>query len=514
MDYTSFKTIASTQDWLALLPEITLCVSGLLLLLLDVLLSPKLNKWIPRLGVLFNLVVVASLFCTAAPCPICDGPQEYFNGMIHMTATSQWFRAFFILSNLAVFWLAGNYLKERKLVRTEFYAISSIVTAAMMLLMQSNHFVVLFVALETITVGLYVLVAYDRNSEFSLESGIKYLVVGGTNTAILLLGIALLYGIGGNSALAGSSADPLSFANLREFLLLNDTNTVARMGVLAVLASVAFKVGLVPFQIWIPDVYQGAPTPTTAFLSVSSKAAGFGVLLILFSANGVFTPMVGFLTPILLVVTIVSLIYGNVVALGYTNLKRLLGMSGVSHAGFLMIGVMVYLSQGSISWIGGALLFYLFAYLLASYLVFGVMSVVGNSNDAEQDIYDYTHFGEKRPVLAAFLSVGVGSLAGIPPLVGFMAKFSLFVAAFQSEFYLLLAVAAVSVAISIYYYFKWIREVYIRENVIQLDDDEPEEEKEVAGANVLNLIIFSVLAAAVLLLGIFPMNLLSSWSFL
>ena len=139
MDYSSFKTIASTQDWLALLPEITLCVSGLLLLLLDVLLSSKLNKWVPRVGILLNLVVVASLFCKGTPCPICEGPQEYFNGMVRMTAMSQWFRAFFVLSNLAVFWLAGNYLKKRKLVRTEFYAVSSLVTAAMMLLTQSNH---------------------------------------------------------------------------------------------------------------------------------------------------------------------------------------------------------------------------------------------------------------------------------------------------------------------------------------------------------------------------------------
>ncbi len=514
MDYASFKTIASTQDWLVLLPEITLCVSGLLLLLLDVFLPSNLNKWVPRVGILLNFLVIGLLLFGGSNCALCCEPKEFFSGMILQTPLSQWFRLFFIISNIAVFWLAGNYFKNRKLVRTEFYALSTIVTAAMMLLVHSSHFVILFVALETIAVGLYVMVAYDRNSEFSLEAGLKYLIMGGTNTAILLLGIALLYGIGGNATLDGSSADPLAFGNLREFLLSNDGNLVARMGVLAVLASVAFKVGLVPFQIWIPDVYQGAPTPTTAFLSVSSKAAGFSVLLVLFSGNGVFQPMVEFLTPILLVVTIVSLLYGNVVALGYTNLKRLLGMSGVSHAGFLMIGIIVYISADSVSWIGGALLFYLFAYLLASYLVFGVMSIVSVDKDESQDLYDYTHFGEKRPVLAALLSVGVGSLAGIPPLVGFMAKFSLFIAAFQSGLYLLLAVAALSVTISIYYYFKWIREVYIREQVIQLDDDEETEEKTFPGASVINMIIVSILAAAILVLGLFPMNLLSDWSFL
>jgi len=514
MDYTAFKTIANTQDWLALLPEITLCVSGLLLLLLDVLLPSRMNKWVPRLGILFNLLVLGMLLGVDGRCPLHYGTRECFNGMIKLTALSQWFRFFFLVSNLAVLWLAGNYLKSRKLVKTEFFALSTIVTAAMMLLVHSNHFVVLFVALETIAVGLYVMVAYDRTSEFSLESGLKYLVMGGTNTAILLLGIALLYGIGGNTSLAGSSADPLAFGNLREFLVSNSDNLVARMGVLAVLASAAFKIGLVPFQIWIPDVYQGAPTPTTAFLSVSSKAAGVSVLLVLFAAGGVFQPMVEFLTPILLVVTVVSLLYGNMVALGYTNLKRLLGMSGVSHAGFLMIGVLVYISTGSVSWISGAILFYLFAYLLASYLVFGVMTVVSVDNDEAQDVYDYTHLSEHRPVLAALLSVGVGSLAGIPPLVGFMAKFSLFIAAFQNGFYLLLAVAAVSVTISIYYYFKWIREVYIRENVIKLDDEEePEAAITFKGASIFNLVVFSILAALIVLLGVFPMNLLSDWSF-
>jgi len=514
MDYTSLKTIANTQDWLALLPEITLCVGGLLLLLLDVLLPSKSNKWVPRIGILCNFVVIGLVVCSGSRCPICNGPHEYFNGMIRLTALSQWFRIFFLISNIATLWIAGNYLKNRPLVRTEFFAVSTLVTAAMMLLVQSNHFIVLFVALETIAVGLYVLVAYDRNSDFSLESGLKYLVMGGTNTAILLLGIALLYGIGGNAALSGNSSDPLAFGNLQAFLTENSDNLIARMGVLAILASVAFKIGLVPFQIWIPDVYQGAPTPTTAFLSVSSKAAGFSVLLVLFAQNGVFQPMVAFVTPVLTAVTIISLLYGNMVALGYTNLKRLLGMSGVSHAGFIMIGILIYLGSDSISWISGALLFYLFAYMLASYLVFGIMSVVSGDSDESQDVYDYTHFSENRPILAAFLSVGVGSLAGIPPLVGFMAKFSLFVAAFQEKLFLLLGIAAVSVVISIYYYFKWIREVYIRETQIQLDDSEKVEPKTFKGASLMNLIIFAFIVAAIVVLGIFPMNLLSTWSML
>lgn len=512
MDYSTFQRIAATQEWLTLLPEITLCGIALFLLLLDVMLPTRLNRWVPRIGIVLNLAVLAFVCCGTGTCPTEIEPKSVFNGMIVITPLSQWFRVFFLLSNIGILWLAGNYLRDRKLVRTEFYALSSIVTAAMMLLVHSNHFVILFVSLETIAVGLYVMVAYDRNSPLSLEAGIKYLVVGGTNTAILLLGIALLYGIGGNPMLVGSSADPLAFGNLQSFLAENAAHPVARMGALAVLASVAFKIGLVPFQIWIPDVYQGAPTPTTAFLSVSSKAAGVAVLLILFSPTGAFAPLAAFVSPILLLVTAVTLIYGNVVALGYTNLKRLLGMSGVAHAGFLMMGILVMLNTDSVSWVSGSILFYLFAYLLASLVVFGVMSILSIPEDADQDVYDYTQLGEQRPVLAALLTIGIGSLAGIPPLVGFMAKFSLFVAAFQSGLLVLLGIGAVSVAVSIYYYFKWIREIYVREQVVQLDDEEKPEPKVFASASMTNLLFLGLVSIAILVFGLFPMDLLSNWS--
>jgi NADH-quinone oxidoreductase subunit N len=381
------------------------------------------------------------------------------------------------------------------------------------LLAQSQHFAVLFVALETIAIGFYVLVSYDRNSAFSLEAGIKYLVIGGTNTAILLLGIALLYGIGGNAGLAGASADPLLFSNLGAFLSENSGHPIAQMGVLLVLASVAFKVGLVPFQIWIPDVYQGAPTPTTSLLSVSSKAAGFLVLFLLFDANGAFHAMVDFVFPILVVVTIVSMIYGNITALGYTNVKRLLGMSGVSHASFLMIGVLVWMQTGTVEWVSGSILFYLFAYMLASLSVFGVMSIVSVKEDSAQDLYDYTGLSEQRPMLAGMLAIGLGSLAGIPPLVGFMAKFSLFVAAFKSGLFWLLAAAVISVVISIFYYFKWMREAYFHDPVSDLQlDDTPREPVVFAKANKVDALILITLAVAIVVLGLYPMNLISTWS--
>jgi NADH-quinone oxidoreductase subunit N len=514
MDYTSLQTLADSQAWLSILPEILLASSGLILLLLDVLLPRKQNKVLPYVSIVSTLGILGILWMTRGGNDVRSGTELYFGGMIQIGGLSDWFRFFFVLTQLGVSWIALNYFSRKSLVRTEFFAVSSVVTAAFMLLSLSQHFVMVFVSLETIAIGLYVLVAYDRNSVPSLEAGIKYLVLGGTNTAILLLGIALVYGIAGNPALQGTSKDPLLFANLAEFVALNSDNALLKLGILAILASVAFKIGLVPFQIWIPDVYQGAPTPTTALLSISSKTGGFVVLFLLFGKAGVFSAMNGFVMPILLVATIVTLLYGNLTALGYTNVKRLLGMSGVSHAGFLMIGFLVLLNGNAPEWIVGAILLYLAAYLVASLCVFGAMSVVVAADDHEQDVYDYTDLAKTHPYTAGVLTIGVGSLAGIPPLMGFVAKFSLFVAAFQSGLYLLLAVASASVIISIFYYFKWIRELYFKDPLLGLENPgETESRKREVHINGFSKVFLLLLSAAVVVLGVYPMGLISAWSY-
>jgi NADH-quinone oxidoreductase subunit N len=514
MDYSSLQTLAESQSWSTILPEIILAVGGLLLLLLDVIIPRKLNSILAYASMaIAAAVLVLMAYTNCMSCSFSDSGAA-FGGMIKTDALANWFRFYFVVTYIGVAWVALNYFKGRELVRTEFFAVSSIVTSAFMMLALSQHFVMVFVSLETIAIGLYVLVAYDRNSKPSLEAGIKYLVMGGTNTAILLLGIVLVYGIAGNPSLDGASKDPLLFSNLSEFVAINADNLVLKFAVLAILASVAFKIGLVPFQIWIPDVYQGAPTPTTALLSISSKTGGFVVLFLLFGREGVFEAMNAFVLPILLVATIISLLYGNLTALGYTNVKRLLGMSGVSHAGFLMIGFLVLMTGSTESWIVGAILFYLAVYLIASLVVFGVMTLVSGKEDHNQDVYDYTDLAKSQPFLAAMLTIGVGSMAGIPPLAGFVAKFALFVAAFKSGLYLLLAIAAASVVISIFYYFKWIREAYFKDPLAGIDgEEETKEAKPEIRMDLLSRVFMFVLAGTVIVLGVYPMGLLSAWSF-
>jgi NADH-quinone oxidoreductase subunit N len=348
-------------------------------------------------------------------------------------------------------------LARQLMPRVEFYHIVLVVTAAMMLLAQSNHFVMLFVALETLTIGLYILVSYFRTSAASLEAGLKYLVMGALSSGLLLFGIVLLYGVAGNPSLPGHTASGFHYGELARFLAANPHNFLASLGVALVLAGVAFKIGAFPFQIWIPDVYQGAPTPVTAFLAVASKAAGFAVLLALCGAQGVFAAYNWLVMPILTAMAAATILFGNVAALAQHNVKRLIGLSGVSHAGFLLLGVVAASTSPLAT---GAVYFYLFAYLLASFAVLGVMAHIAGTDDAEQELDHYAGLAKQNPFLAAVLAVGLGSLAGIPPLAGFMGKLFVFIAAYQAGARALLAIAALGVVVSIYYYFGWIKAAF------------------------------------------------------
>jgi NADH-quinone oxidoreductase subunit N len=415
-----------------------------------------------------------------------------FGGLIQQTDTVQWMRGFFVLSALFVTYLGQIYLSKHTLARTEFYHLVLIVAAGMMLLVQSSHFVMLFVALETVTVAFYVLVAYGRTSSLSLEAGLKYLILGAMSSAILLFGIVLLYGVAGNPGLEGATGDGLNFTQLQAFIELNATNLLVQLGALLVLAGIFFKIGAVPFQIWVPDVYQGAPTPVTAYLAVASKAAGFSVLLVL--VNGPFVALRDLLIPVLSVIAGVTILFGNIAATCQRNVKRLMGLSGIAHAGYLLVGVVASLT---IPWAYEAVLFYLFAYLVASFAVFGVMSVAAGKVDANQELDDYRSFARAQPFLGGVLAVGVGSLAGIPPLGGFIGKLFLFVAAFQAGLYGLLGVAILGVVISIYYYFSWVREAFF-------SDAGADPVQASAGLPVQDRIVLGSLVVATVLIGIYP----------
>ena len=454
MNLEAVKLAAADNVWTAIFPEMMLGCLALLLLVLEIVLPKKHHVVIPDVAAAGILGTLVGLFINWHSIWI---GTDAFSGLIHFTFAGQVMRAFFLLSALLVCVLARVTLARQAMPRIEFYHILLVVTAAMMLLAQSNHFVMLFVALETLTIGLYILVSYFRTSTASLEAGLKYLVMGALSSGMLLFGIVLLYGVAGNPALPAHTAQAMNYQELSRFLAANPHHFLASLGIVLVLAGVAFKIGAFPFQIWVPDVYQGAPTPVTAFLAVASKGAGFAVLVALCGASGAFAPYAWLITPVLTAMAAATILFGNIAALTQHNVKRLIGLSGVSHAGFLLLGVVASLTVPMAT---GAIYFYLFTYLFASFAVFGVMAHVAGPEDSEQELEHYAGLAKERPFLATVLAVGLGSLAGIPPLAGFMGKFLVFVAAFQSGARWLLAIAAVGVVISIYYYFGWIKAAF------------------------------------------------------
>jgi NADH-quinone oxidoreductase subunit N len=504
MTHEFLQQAADANQWSAIAPELLLALLALSLLVLELVLPKAQHRYIAGVAILGQLAVVAGLLLDFTPDYVGDLPT--FNGLLRHTANGQVLRLYFLLASILVCLLGTISLAKQKMPRTEFYHVVIVITAAMMLLAQADHFVMLFVALETVTVGFYLLVSYFRASPLTLEAGLKYLIMGALSSAILLFGIALLYGVVGKVEVDGVAHTGFEFEILAAWLAANPHNFLASVGIVLVLSGVAFKIGAFPFQIWIPDVYQGAPTPVTAFLAVASKAAGFAVLLTL--TQTVFASYQGLVIPVLTVMAGATILFGNLAALTQHNVKRLMGLSGVAHAGYLLIGVIAAYTQ---PYAIGAVWFYLFAYLLASFAVFGVMAHVAGGNDADQELEHYDGFGREQPFLAAILAIGLGSLAGIPPLAGFLGKLLIFLAAFKAGLYPLLVIAIAGVVISIYYYFGWIKAAFFA-SWRPADDGRQEARRVVTPVSPSTRVVLTLLALCSVLLGFYQAG-LGQWLF-
>jgi NADH-quinone oxidoreductase subunit N len=319
----------------------------------------------------------------------------------------------------------------------EFFALPVFTCAGLMWMASAIDFVMIFVSLELVTMSFYVLVAFMRQNAGSLEAGVKYLILSALSTGFLVYGITWIFGVTGETNLSRVTA-----------VLVNSTTESgpALFGMVLVLVALGFKIAAVPFQIWVPDVYQGAPTPVTAFLSVGSKAAGFVVLLRVLQPFLVLPQM----HRLLFVVALGTLIYGNLAALPQTNLKRLLAYSSIAHAGYLLIGVVCVA--------GEAVVYYLGAYLLMTLLSFAVLVVVAKQTG--ENIEDFNGLAKRSPFLAFGMMIAMASLAGVPFTAGFLGKFYIFNAAVAQRQTTLIVAGVVTVACGFYYYFKVVRAMY------------------------------------------------------
>jgi NADH-quinone oxidoreductase subunit N len=391
---------------------------------------------------------------------------ESFAGLLRQDLPFAGVRLVFLASALLTSLLAARFLRERGAAIADYHHVLLVVTAAFMLLAQSNHFVTFFLALETAAVGLYVLVGYLRRSEASLEAGVKYLVAGGLSSALLLMGIVLVYGALGSVA---GITDSLNFTQIGKALsaqVLTPTgiSPLTLVGIALILGGVAFKLGAFPFHAWIPDVYQGAPTPTTAFLATASKAAGAFTLLVL--VTGPFAALAPKLAPVLAIAAVLTLLAGNLGALSATDVKRTLALSGVSHAGFILAAVTVAVIAPEATAYGytaeQVVVLYLLAYLVGTFLASQALVSLPAAADHLRPHLALRGLLRRSPSLAAALGFGIGSLAGVPPSVGFIAKLLVLALLVKAKLWWVLGVALVCVAISIHYYFCILREAVVR----------------------------------------------------
>ena len=365
----------------------------------------------------------------------------------------------------------------------EYFCLPVFVCAGLMWMASAKEFITIFVALETVTISFYVLVAYMRRNVGSLEAGVKYLILGALSTGFFVYGVTWIFGLTGETELS-KVADALKAADIHE--------GAALFAFAMILAGLAFKVAAVPFHIWVPDVYQGAPTPTTAFLSVGSKAAGFIV------ASRIIAPFLdsealqGSVLIVLAVVTGATLLFGNLAAIPQTNFKRLLAYSSISHAGFLLLALCCTPENFELS-SAEVVAFYLATYLFMTMLCFLVLVIVRRSQESEE-MLGFQGLFQRSPFLAFALLIGVVSLAGVPLTAGFLGKFFVFTLAVDSGQYALLGLAVVGAACGFYYYLKVARAMFW---------DEPAESGAIE-VSLLAKFVLLLLIGATIFFGIYP----------
>jgi NADH-quinone oxidoreductase subunit N len=464
--------------------EIAVLVLGLLVLLAEAFLEQIDKRTLAFTAIIgLGAVLIASFFLIPPPIKV---PSSGFWNFYTADPLAIFFKRFALVTTILVLVMMIDYapvVRESIHGAThqsglgEFFALPIFTCVGLMWMASAIDFVMIFVSLELVTMSFYVLVSFTRRNPATLEAGVKYLILSALSTGFLVYGITWIFGVTGETNLArvaAALADPAI-----------ETGP-ALFGMILVLVALGFKIAAVPFQMWVPDVYQGAPTPVTAFLSVGSKAAGFVVLLRVLQPFFMLPQMQRLLT----MIALLTLIYGNLAALPQTNLKRLLAYSSIAHAGYLLIGV--------VSLAGEAVSFYLVAYLLMTLLSFAVLIVVAKQTG--DNIEDFNGLARRSPFLAFAMLIAMTSLAGVPFTAGFLGKFFIFDAALRHHQTALVVVGVITVACGFYYYLKVVRAMYW--------------EGPVSGVAVplsgLSRLTMALMIAGIIFLGVYPQPVLNA----
>ncbi|HEV3231360.1 MAG TPA: NADH-quinone oxidoreductase subunit N [Candidatus Dormibacteraeota bacterium] len=432
---------------LALLPQELVAATIVVLLLADAF-TPDSGKralaGVAAIGI--TLALVAAVLALPGPPP---GDTALFNGTVAVDTFALFFDVLFLFLTLLVLMLAPAYLERRGVQRGEFYILLVAALMGMMVLVGALNLMTVFIGVELLSIALYVLAAFLRGEERSQEAGLKYLLIGGFASGCLLYGMALLYGGTGTTALPA-----ITSALAR---LTGDNLLFAMVGIGLVLVGMAFKASAAPFHAWTPDVYEGAPTPLVAFMSVGTKVAAVAVFLRLFAVHFRPSLVAGRWTVLLGAVVALSMLVGAAGALRQTEMKRLMAYSSIAQAGYLLLAVVGGSQQAMI---GG--LFFLAAYAVMTFGAFAVLSLLAGEDRDTVPIESLRGLGYSQPLAGVALAIAMLSLAGVPPLVGFWGKLFVFAAAIRAGYLALTLVAIVASAISLYYYLRVVALLYTR----------------------------------------------------
>jgi NADH-quinone oxidoreductase subunit N len=475
--------IPRPEDLIRVLPETIWCGFGVLLMLLQ--------PFVRHRRVFAFLAALGAALGTAATLYPGAAGGSAFQGLIQMDAFSVFFHLLVGLVAFLVVLAAEPYLERERLESAEFYALALFATAGMGVLSSAQELLTAFIGLEMSSISSYVLAGYRRHSLKGSESAMKYFLLGSFATAFFLYGIALVYGVTGTTILTRmTAADPAS--------------NLLKLGLALILIGLGFKVAVAPFQIWTPDVYEGAPTPVTALFSAGPKAAAFALLLRIFATVPAATHFWFWAFWVLAVLTMFA---GNLGALVQTNVKRLLAYSSIAHAGYILVAfaAVTYLAGNSEEGAApayAAVLFYLVSYALVKLGAFTIVSQLGGFNEKNLSLDDYAGLGQRQPVAAAVLSLFLLSLLGLPVTAGFFGKFYVFKAAVNSHLIALAVLMAINSVIGAYYYLRLIVVMYMREPSAGLVP-------EVVGFPLSVNVVLAITALGTVYFGLFPNRILN-----
>jgi len=460
----------------SLAPLLIIVFAALLVLLLEAFLKRENKNYLAYISLFF--LIVCGFVCLK----FWNKEYSYFNGNLFLDNLSLFLSFILIIATGFVVLISMKYIMLQDANYGEYYSLLLLALSGMLIMVSSSDFLVIFLGLEVLSISSYSLAGLKREDEKSSEAALKYFLLGSFASAFLVYGIALLYGASHSTNIPEV---------IQYFKTANDLSLMALIGLGLVIIAFGFKIAVVPFHMWTPDVYQGAPTPITAFFSFGPKAVGFAVLLRIFypywkvalNSQAVFW--------LLWIISVLTMVVGNLVALRQTNLKRILAYSSIAHAGYLMIAI---LAQDNSS-----LVFYLTVYLFMNIGAFSAVISLSKKEKEYLELDDYAGVGFKYPWIGATFSVFLLSLAGFPPTGGFLAKFYVFSAAVRQGLTPLVVIAVLASLVSVFYYLRIIVYMYMRE---------PAYEIEIHKENPALFLVLFLCLYGVLQLGLFPGNIL------